>query len=88
MLPLYTKNPGKILLSSLTCSQIWLNPSVNDHLPTYLTNLRKTNPNKMEQKNCDHGLNKLLEKKMCVCVCVCVCVPQDRKFVGKKVVEL
>jgi len=78
MLPLYKKNPEKILLSSLTCSQIWLNPPVNDHQPTNFTNLRKTKPNKMKQKKCYHGLNK------CVCVCVCVCVFPKIKSLWEK----
>jgi hypothetical protein len=34
----------KIVLSSLTCSQNWLRPPVDDHESTYLKRLKKTGP--------------------------------------------
>jgi hypothetical protein len=51
MLPKYGTIP-KLLLSSLTCSQIWLSPLVDESQPTYLTNLNKTT---LDMVHCSTG---------------------------------
>jgi hypothetical protein len=41
MLQKCRQDTGTFLLCSLTCSQIWLSPLVDDHQTTYLTKLGK-----------------------------------------------